>query len=274
MSNGSSNAGIPSGLAPIGGWKADDGPAEPAPLSPPPAPLTAPGQAPTPVAPAPSRMGGIGDSPAAPMRAASDPLTPASPATAPSRFDTPPAGAPRSRFDAPPPAATSSTTPGARFAATPSGPSPKLVAPAPEPERSYNMAGAYRRGEVQPMGGGRMAAGIATGIIVGGIVTLAWILLYVFTIFYWFMLLGAGMGFVVGWAVFKATGEGEETTCWISCIISTVYAILGVGLINYLFWRVVGFPDIFGIVFGIAAIAAASERGFRTPEVLAVDTAI
>lgn len=223
-------------------------------------------------------MGTIGadTAPLAPPPLVAAPTTPAVAAAI-----TPPPGAPRSRFDTLPPAATGASpavaaAPASRFAAPPAAAvaaAPVLATPVPERERAYSLAGAYRRGEVAPMGGGRMAAGIATGIIVGGIITFLWILLYLFTRFYWFMLLGAGMGFVVGWAVFKATGEGEETTCWISCIISTVYAILGVGLINYMFWSVFGFPDIVGIVFGVAAIAAASERGFRTPEVLAVDTA-
>lgn len=270
MSSGSSNTGIPSGLAPIGGWKTDEGPGAPAPLSPPPAAAPAPAAqnlSPAPAA-SPARMAGLGSNATAPTPLAAPPsdlLTPP-----------PPVGVPRSRFDNLPPAASGAAAPASRFASPPPAAvsSPKLAAPEPQRERAYNVAAAYRRGEVAPMGAGRMVAGIITGSIVGGIATILWITLYLFLPFWQLLFLGGGMGFLVGFSVFKATGEGEETSCWISCIISTVYAAGGILFINIAYFMMVGIPDIVAIVFGIAAVGVASERGFRTPEVLAVDTAI
>ena len=266
MSSDSSNSGISGGLAPIGGWKSGDGPASPAPLS----PLSAPA---SPVAPPPApvsapRMGGIGASPAplapALLATSSDPLTPL-----------PPAGPLRSRFDAPPTSGAGDiAVPGSRFAAPSAAAAPVLAAAPPERERAYNMASAYRRGEVEPMGGGRMVAGIVTGTVVGGIATILWIMLYLYLPFWQILFVGGGMGFLVGFSVFKATGEGEEASCWISCIISTIYAVGGILFINIHFFSRVGIPDIVAMVFGVFAIGVASERGFRTPEVLAVETAV
>ncbi len=130
------------------------------------------------------------------------------------------------------------------------------------------MAAAYRRGEVEPMGGGRMVAGIVTGTVVGGIATVLWIMLYLMIPLWQVLFVGGGMGFLVGFSVFKATGEGEETSCWISCIISTIYATGGILFINIAY-----FPNVVAMIFGVFAIGVASERGFRTPEVLAVETA-
>ncbi len=80
------------------------------------------------------------------------------------------------------------------------------------------------------------------------------------------------MGYAVGWAVFKASGYGEEASCWAAGIISFVYALSGVIFINFVAYAVMGFPNIYGIVFGILAIGWAAERGYRTPETLAVNT--
>ena len=86
------------------------------------------------------------------------------------------------------------------------------------------------------------------------------------------MLGSAAVGYTVGWAVFKGTGEGEETSCWISCFISLFYILVGVGLINYFYIAAWGFPNIVTLFFGVIALAKGVERGYRLPEVLAVET--
>jgi len=222
------NEGIPAGLVPLGGWQ-----------NVPSAPQTV--AVPPPVA--------------APMAAA--------PATVPLLN---PPSAPTSRFAAPP---TAVSPIAAAVLAAPVADAPKLAPAPPQRDRAYSLAAAYRRGEVEEMSNGKMIAGIVAGTIVGAIATTSWMILVFMLPWVWQLLfVGGGMGFLVGFTVFKVTGEGEEKSCWISCIISTFFAVGGIITIN-----VLTFPNIWAIAFGIFAIGVASERGYRTPEVLAVETA-
>ncbi|MBC8137322.1 MAG: hypothetical protein H8F28_15690 [Fibrella sp.] len=273
MSSGSSNSGIPSGLAPIGGWKPGDSPATPAPLSPPPAP---PAQPPTPSPATRSEMGGVGTD-TLPLAPPPPLLTPPPASTRPSRFDAPPpapAGAPRSRFDSLPPAATGGAVPASRFAAPPAAPAPKLATPEPQRDRAYSVAGAYNKYEVPEMSSNQMVAGIASGVVVGGICTALWIFIFISTSFTWSTLIAPGVGYAIGWAVFMASKYGEETSCWIAGIISAVYCLIGVGTIQFLIYSWFGFPSITGLFFGVIALGLGAERGYRTPEIMAVHTAV
>lgn len=268
MSSGSSHTGVPSGLAPIGGWKPDEGPASPSPLSPPPAaPLASVGQnaVPAPAAQA-TQMGGLEGNPgsAQPRAVSPDPIAP-------------PAGAPRSRFDVPPPAAPTGTAPGpatSRFSATPVAAAPRLAAPEPQRERSYSVAGAYNNGEIPAMSSSQMISGIIAGVVVGAICTALWIYIFVALRFSWSTLIAPGVGYAIGWAVFSASKYGEETSCWIAGIISAIYCLIGIGTIQFLIYSWWGFPSITGLIFGVIALGIGAERGYRTPEIMAVNTAV
>lgn len=207
-------------------------------------------------------VGGWQNVPPAPQTVAAPPAPAVPPAAVP-KVPTAAPLVPTSRF-ATPPAPVAAPAP---VLAAPVAAAPKLAESAPGRDRAYSLAAAYRRGDVEEMTTGKMIAGIVAGTIVGAVATLGWMILYFLFPLWYFLFVGGGMGFLVGFTVFKVTGEGEEKSCWISCIISTFFAVGGILTINVLM-----FPNIWAIAFGIAAIGVAAERGYRTPEVLAVET--
>ena len=228
-------------------------------------------------------VGGWNNNPPAPQTVAAPAVAEAKP-TAP-KPGVPPLAAPPtafesgSRFSTPPPASVPTATPGSRFAAPsplppPAAPAPAatLAPPPPEPERAYSLAGAYRRGQIEEVGTGKIVAAIVAGSVVAAVMTTIWMILYFLLAMWFLVLLGGAMGYLVGFTVFKVTGEGEEKSCWISCIISTVFALGGALTINIVSFMAFGFPNIWALAIGAGAVYLAYDKGYHTPETLAVET--